>query len=119
MKTTEFEQLMNQTFEQLKKISASKGVEYARGGDQLANFKRGSDMVGVEPESVAIVFSAKHWDSILTFVKTLQTNGGKLNIAEKSLSESIDGRILDMIHYLLLLQGLIKERRQMEDLLAK
>jgi len=100
-----------------RRVVETKGVEYARFGDVLANLRRGSTSLGVEAESVAMIYASKHWDSLLLFIKTLQEKKD-LAEAEKALTEPAKGRILDLINYLLFVNALIEERQQMHALMG-
>ena len=94
-----FKTVINQTFERMHELTASKGIEYANSDDQLANFKRLSEKLGLTPEAVNLVYLTKHMDAIESYVK----NG-------KSNSEPIHGRIEDAILYLILLKSIIVEK---------
>lgn len=98
MNKFEFQRVLNQTFETMRQITNSKGIEYARDEDQLANFKRGSE-VGCSPLQTNMVFLSKHMDSIKSYVK------GCHNALSAPSSEPIEGRIDDAILYLVLLKA--------------
>lgn len=98
-----FKYLMQTTFDSLKKLSSTKGVEYAGSEDRLANFKRLEKRLNLSQEKILLVYLTKHLDSIDTYVKNI----GARNV---SLSEPIEGRIDDAILYLILLKGIIQER---------
>src|SRR3990167_11525751 len=81
------------------KLRDTKGQEYIRyDEDQLANFKRIADTLGVHPVTVWAVYATKHWDAIMAYLKT----GVKG-------AESIVGRLDDLGNYLHLLEGLLAE----------
>jgi len=87
-------------------VMVSKGKEYSAGVDDAnANFKRTGSALGVDPLSVAFIFASKHWDSITNYVKT----GGK-----GTLTEPIEGRLGDLINYLLILATIIDEKRNQQ-----
>lgn len=90
---------MEETFGQMRALTASKGEEYSRSDDQLANFKRSAEEAGVTPQQVWLVFYNKHMDAIKHFIKT----GFWLS------TEKPEARIDDAILYLLLLKAMIKE----------
>ena len=96
-----------------KNIMKSKGREYAGDGDRLANFKRGSINVGVNPETVLYIYMQKHFDSLTTFIRDLERANWLCTVTEK-LSEPIQERMKDLVNYLLLLNGLIIERGEIE-----
>lgn len=105
MNNSQFQDLINGQFHELMRISATKGLEYARDAtDRLANFKRLAKELSLEPEQVLWVYWTKHKDAIIWFINNLNS---KSNVP---LSEPIEGRIDDAILYLLLLKGLLKDR---------
>lgn len=105
MNNSQFQDLINDQFHELMRISATKGREYARDAtDRLANFKRLAKELNLEPEQVLWVYWTKHKDAIIWFINNLNT---EYNVP---LSEPIEGRIDDAILYLLLLKGLLKDR---------
>lgn len=111
----EFEKLSQNLLDDARgNIMIKKGREYAGNEDRLANFKRGSVNVGINPESVLYVYLAKHLDSLATFIRDLE-RVKNLKTVEEALTEPIAERIKDAINYLLLLHGLIEERRGVED----
>lgn len=105
MKKERFQRLLVEQHEELKRLTAGKGEEYARSDDQLANFKRQALELEVGPEKILAVYLNKHLDAIKTFLKT-GTN----------LSEPIGGRIDDAILYLILLKALIIDRYEPKTL---
>ena len=111
MNTNEFEKIVDETFVNCKKILINKGREYQStnetGVNVHANFERGASNVGVEPESVLLIYLSKHWDSITTYVKDVQSGKSREEI-NSNLTEPITGRIDDAINYLLLLKGMTK-----------
>ena len=102
MNSSDFEALMGNTFGNLTKLSASKGLEYSGETDRLANFKEQAKLLGfATPIQVLGVYLNKHLGSINKFISGL----------DKGLSEPIEGRIDDAILYLVLLKALIDEGR--------
>ena len=101
MTKSDYQKLMDETFVKIRAITASKGEEYSNSGDQLANFKRGAERTGLRPQHVWSVLFYKHLDAIDHYVRT-----GSV------LSEDLDGRIDDAIHYLLLLKALYHDYQQ-------
>ena len=98
MNSTEFvDRYLLPTTERLVDLTRTKGREYANSDDQLANFKRLGEQLGLSPEKVIMVYMTKHLDSIHSYVRN----------PEQDLSEPIDGRIDDAILYLILLKASI------------
>ena len=108
MRKDRFQLLLKQTHDAMLALTASKGEEYtnnaaAGAADQHANFKRLSEELGLTPEQVLSVYLTKHLDAIKSYLRM-----------GREFSEPIDGRIDDAILYLILLKGLIVERREAE-----
>lgn len=98
MNKADFLAVLDDTAENLRCLTESKGREYAGSADQLANFKRLGETLGMPPEAVLLVYLTKHLDSINSYVRELP---------EPAPSEPITGRIDDAILYLVLLKALI------------
>ena len=89
MRKDRFQQLLIQTHEQMLKLTASKGEEYANNeasglADQHANFKRLAEELGLTPEQVLSVYLTKHLDAVKSYLRV-----------GREFSEPIDGRIDD------------------------
>lgn len=101
MEAADFFRLIAQMQDEEMRILKTKGTEYTRADDdQLANFKRIAESLGLDPLVVWSVYFHKHIDSIFHFVK-----------AGKVLSEDIKGRFQDARNYLALGYALIKEKQ--------
>lgn len=98
-----FRSILGNTHDAMLSLTATKGEEYSRDGDQLANFKRNAAEAGITQEQAWLVLFNKHVDAIKSYVKT-----GKV------LSEPIDARVLDAMLYLNLFRGMISERQLLE-----
>lgn len=104
MTIKEFEKLMKEDiFPACEKIMQSKGLSYSGLKDKLGNFKRGSDLSGASIEQVWFVYFTKHFDALSSYIR-----------GEYSDSEPIKGRILDLINYLYLLCGILKEKGKLK-----
>lgn len=110
MDNATFEAITGRFIEQCMQIQKTKGDEYSGNEDRLANFKRYSASLGLNPTTVLMIYMGKHWDSIMSFIKNLEKTKD-LATLEKTLSEPIDGRLQDLVNYALLLNGLIHEAR--------
>lgn len=110
MTNKDFYELMRATFDGCQALAKVKGEDYTKGSeDALANFREGGEAVGIGAQRVCWIFMNKHYQAITNFIKT---NG-------RSQSEPIEGRIDDMINYLVLLKGIIKEDFESESELRK
>lgn len=100
MDKKQFRTLIDKTHTALVNMTATKGEEYSRDDDQLANFKRQSAELDIDDTKILAIYLNKHLDAIKSFIK----NG-------REFSEPIEGRIDDAILYLILLKALISDRR--------
>ena len=99
MTSDEFNQVVTSARQRQDELLQRKGHDYTRANpDRLYNFKHTGESIGVDPLKVWAVYAGKHWDAVMTFVKT-----GKVE------SEAIVGRLDDLHNYLYLLEGLLKE----------
>src|SRR5690606_30019733 len=103
MNQKEFEQLVHNSIGRIHSLLEVKGGEYAGSEDRLANFKRGAELTGVTPLQVLHIYLSKHYDAFSTYVRDTANN------VERPRSESISGRLDDIINYCLLAQALVKE----------
>lgn len=106
MKTQEFNEIIGWVFDEIHQLSNSKGKEYAGEDDRLANFKQQAANLGLRPEQVWGVYASKHWSSVMTYIRDMGTG------FNRDLSEPIEGRITDLILYLILLRCLVVEGRK-------
>lgn len=104
MKQIDFEIVVNQTVEEIRRLLVIKGGEYAGSDDRLANFKRGAELVGVSSLQCLFVYMSKHYDAVATFVRDDAAG------VVRPRSESIAGRLDDLINYAILAKALIKEK---------
>lgn len=111
MKAEAFAKSIDELYDRLRALTASKGEEYKRREDnQFANFERGAQALGLTREQVLMVYLSKHLDSITTYVKDRAAG------QEKQYAEPITGRIDDAILYLLLLRGMAVQNQVKEFL---
>lgn len=105
MNHKDFAALVESSMTEMRKLLETKGGEYAGSEDRLANFKRGAALTGVTPLQCAFIYASKHYDAISTYVRD-QASG-----TERPRSESIEGRLDDLMNYCLLMKGLVAESR--------
>lgn len=101
MKHADFDKILAKTIASIQALQKVKGGEYATDGDRLANFKRNAEHLGLKPEQIWAVYAGKHWDAIQTFVRDIAEE------KERPRSEPIEGRIDDLIVYLVLFKGIL------------
>lgn len=95
--------IVNPALERITKVLAQKGPQYARRGDRLSNFKRSALSQLCTPEKALRGMMDKHVTALYDYIDDLDDN----NFV--SINEW-EEKIGDTINYLLLLEGLIKER---------
>lgn len=89
-------------------LSDKKRIEYTEGNqnaDVLWNFKNIANKLGMTAIQILSVYLLKHISSLFQFFKK----------PNEKYSEPIEGRIMDIINYLLLLCALIKTTPQPND----
>ena len=103
MTIEERQAIVKELYNEAETIMLAKGKSYAgTGQDSLANFKRNADRLGLTPFQVWAVYFNKHIDSINS---AIQGNPGK----PVDFSESLRGRILDVINYATILECLLQD----------
>lgn len=103
MTDQEFDALVSSRQTKIANVLVSKAKEYAR-GDRLSNFKRAAAAMQCTPEQACVSFWMKHIVSILDMVNDLEE--GKACAPQAMWEEKIG----DAINYLILLEGLARER---------
>lgn len=104
MQQEDFELLFNETIVDIRTLLVVKGGEYAGNADRLANFKRGAALVGVTPLQCLFIYLSKHYDAVATYVRD------RADGTTRPRSESINGRLDDMINYCILAKALIADQ---------
>ena len=104
MRKDHFINILQELHTNLMAMTKTKGEEYSRDDDQLANFKRQGVQLGLRPEVVWFVYFNKHLDAIISYINS--SSG-----ATFALSEPIEGRIDDAILYLALLKAMVIEKK--------
>ena len=103
-------ELREYRFEQRSTMADNKSREYAKDSDRLANFKEVSAQIGIDPLAVAGVYWYKHVAAVQTFIRRVASGESASDVVE-SLSEDIEGRIMDCQEYLDIIAALIQEAR--------
>jgi len=105
MNTAEFNKVIEKRIGLIKLIMLSKGKEYSIDSDKFHNFKQS---VGISfhkcPEKIAWEFAVKHFQSIKDTLDSV--DNGAVNYTDKYIEEKIG----DAINYLILIEGMLKER---------
>jgi hypothetical protein len=99
MTQQEFQTIQKQIFDEVLQMCVTKGQEYASNSDRFSNFKEVAKDIGINPVQVLMVFVTKHIRSIEQYVRTGKTLS----------NETTHSRIIDIITYMTLLEGLIRD----------
>lgn len=98
-----YDELVEQTIVELKKLGQLKGGEYAGDNDRLANFRRNAERLGLKMEQVWAVYANKHIDAINQYIHDLSTNTTRPRL------EGLAGRADDVIVYMILFKAMLIE----------
>lgn len=101
-----YAELIDGIFDKVKELSALKGGEYSGDTDRLLNFRRNAEVFGLNKETIWAVYSAKHWDALMQYIKDLEADKDRTRL------EPIEGRAHDLIVYLCLFLAMEEERNK-------
>lgn len=102
----EFDEFWEKKMAGVKALEEVKRGEYNEGLARFDQFYKEAEEAGVHPFVVWKIYFSKHYRSLMTYIKDVQTQ------SLRPLSESIDGRIMDMIVYLMIQWAMIEEERE-------
>lgn len=100
-----WDDLLDSSFTEIKKLGQLKGDEYSGDTDRLANFRRNGEAQGLPMETIWAIYAGKHWDAIQQYVRDQRE--GKV----RNRLETIEGRVDDLLVYLLLFKAMLQEAR--------
>ena len=104
MKIQEFKKLLESRFDKTRETYSRKMNEYATDLDVFQSFKEGVGFSFQDtPEGVAWNYASKHFESIKNIISKIPD--------EIPSHELVDEKIGDAINYLIIIEGLIKERK--------
>lgn len=103
MEEKRFEEIINNTLQEIKELLIIKGKEYRRNNNPFHNFEEGSRKTGLTPEKVLDGMLLKHEISISDLTNDLDNNKVP---SEKIVNEKFN----DNIVYLLLKKALFMKR---------
>lgn len=99
-----FDEIVKSRLEKIKEILGAKAAEYASQSDRFHNFNVAGRIAGITPEKALYGMMLKHEVSVIDLIESAGSCPEKLNDA------LIDEKIGDNINYLILLEGLLKQR---------
>ena len=98
----DFDKIVHERIDSILSTLTQKAKEYAKGGDRFHNFNIAARMLETTPEKALYGMMLKHMVSVLDLVNAVPDT----EITEAIINEKIG----DNINYLILLEGLLKER---------
>ena len=106
MNKTELQVHINAIVENINSTLLSKGKEYQKGENVFSNFETNADDLGLTRYQIWSIYFNKHVKSILNAIKDNPLEPEESN----TLSESLNGRIIDAVAYLTLLYGMVNQQ---------
>ena len=100
MTQKKFDRSVEALLKRAETVRTSKGSDYSEDNDRLSNFKTIAKEIGTRPELVWAVYFRKHIDAVMKHTRAGQTE-----------SEPIEDRLVDIINYCLLYNGLVEESK--------
>ena len=102
MNKTRMDELVNEIFNEVKKIRDAGQQEYARDIDNVfANFERVASFACETREKVLLTYMIKHIDGLCAYAE-----------GHNSQREDVRGRITDIIVYCCLLWGMVVDKKE-------
>ena len=101
MNNKDFEKLVDEQFEICKSVLCNKSKEYDFGEDRLHSFKVAGQLLKSTPEEALMGYLTKHIMSLYDMVPEVN----------KFTYDKFNEKITDTMNYLLLLKGLLYERK--------
>ncbi len=101
----EFDEFQKVLLIKVIEMKDTKGKEYANSENRFANFDRLATRLNLSNLKVALVYLTKHMDAIESYISRGRTYS----------TETIQGRIVDAIMYLILIAGMIEEEEENES----
>ena len=103
MNTEDFDKIIEDRIDKIRKVLSVKAKEYVESGDRLGNFKRAGELIDETPIKALLGFCAKHIVALYDFANR-NTNEVSYGQWEEKLG--------DIINYMILLDGLLNEEIQ-------
>jgi len=103
MQAPVFNEIVSGQLEKSTEVLITKAKEYATDGDRLHNFKVAAELQGISMREALAGMMAKHTTSVYDMCRSPYHH----------TQEQWDEKITDHINYLLLLQAVLQEEREM------
>jgi hypothetical protein len=105
-KTFDFNRVVDDRINSIRRVLISKAKEYATDGDRFHNFNVAARIAGTTPENALMGMRLKHEVSVMDLVEIAASRPWDLTVA------MVEEKIGDNINYLILLEGMLKQRIQ-------
>jgi len=107
MQRRQFEEISHELYEMVIETLLRKGVEYQKDNNVFSNFEENAKDLGLSKYQIWNIYFNKHIKSISNAIKTNPEDP-----TAKEMPEKLQGRIVDAVAYLLLLNGMISEAKK-------
>lgn len=107
MLSSEFDHVIRRRIGMIQAILMAKEKEYASSNDRLSNFKDGAALMDSDQVFACWAYLCKHLASVRKMVIEFTSEG----IVPDALM--VDEKVGDLINYLILLEGIFKEEREL------
>lgn len=107
MQRRQFEETSDELYEMVIETLLRKGVEYQKDNNVFSNFEENAKDLGLSKYQIWNIYFNKHVKSISNAIKTNPEDP-----TAKEMPEKLQGRIVDAVAYLLLLNGMISEAKK-------
>jgi len=107
MQRRQFEEISDELYEMVIETLLRKGVEYQKDNNVFSNFEENAKDLGLSKYQIWNIYFNKHIKSISNAIKTNPEDP-----TAKEMPEKLQGRIVDAVAYLLLLNGMISEAKK-------
>lgn len=104
LKEINFDKVVDERIGKIRFILSRKAKEYASEESRFHNFNIAARLLDITPEDALMGMMMKHLVSVLDLVEWAETSPERLNYP------IIDEKIGDLINYLILLEGMLKNR---------
>tara|TARA_A100001391_G_scaffold171638_1_gene133013 strand:- start:126 stop:452 length:327 start_codon:yes stop_codon:yes gene_type:complete len=104
LKQADFEKFRSDFIDEAFSLSDKKRIEYTEGNAKdnvLWNFEDIANKLNLEPEDILAVYLNKHISSLNNYFKD-----------KKVYSESIQGRVCDIVNYLILFLAMLEKKNR-------
>ena len=107
MQRRQFEEISDELYEMVIETLLRKGVEYQKDNNVFSNFEENAKDLDLSKYQIWNIYFNKHIKSISNAIKTNPEDP-----TAKEMPEKLQGRIVDAVAYLLLLNGMISEAKK-------